>query len=460
MCGATQEAARGARARNRDQIDMRQWLTGLIAVAVAALLSAPAQAQVEIDITRGRTDPLPVAVPDYIGDGEAAALAQQITEVIEQDLERSGLFDPIDERAFIEDIDSFNVRPRFVDWRAIGARVLVVGEVVDVEGRPGVIQVNTRVYDVSSNKLLGVGGVKATRAGWRRGAHKAADYIYEKLTGEQGYFDTRVAFVAETGPRDDRVKRLMIMDQDGANPEILTDGLPYDALTPRFSPTQQQLIYLALFENRPAQIYLLNLDTSAQEALGSFPGMTFAPRFTPDGESVLLSIEQGGNSDVAILDLRTRRLRTLTDNPAIDTSPSASPDGTQITFASDRGGSQQIYVMNRDGTEQRRITFGDGTYATPVWSPRGDLIAFTRQYKGRFYIGVVRPDGTGERLLTEAYLDEGPTWSPNGRVLMFHREDRPGGPVGLYSIDLTGQNLRRVPTPTEASDPAWSPPLN
>ncbi len=437
---------------------MRELLTGLLAGLALLGAAAPASAQVEIDITRGRTDPLPVAVPDYLaGSAEVSEVAGQITEVIEADLERSGLFAPIDERAFIQQLDSINVKPRFADWRAINARVLVAGEVEPLpDGR---VQVNTRLWDVAGNQQLGSIAFKTPRENWRRAAHKVADFVYSQLTGEEGYFDTRVVFVAETGPKEDRTKRLMIMDQDGANPQALTDGLNYDVLTPRFSPAGQQITYLALFENRPAQVYLFNIETGEQEALGTYRGMTFAPRFSPDGESVLFAVEQNGNSDVAVMDLRTRRLRTLTDNPAIDTSPSMSPDGDQITFASDRGGSQQIYVMDADGTNQRRITFGDGTYGTPVWSPRGDLIAFTRQYKSRFYIGVVRPDGTGERLLTESYLDEGPTWSPNGRVLMFHREERPGGPVSLYSIDLTGQNLRPVETPTEASDPAWSPPL-
>lgn len=431
-----------------------------LAVSLSAGVLAQASAQVQIDITRGRTDPLPVAVTSYLASGVDPELAASVTQIIRADLERSGLFAPVDEAAFIETIDSFNRVPRFADWRAIGARVLVVGEVVPEPGNDQLFRVKTHVYDVGAAKKLRSGAVRAARSEARRGAHKSADFVYSQLTGEDGYFDTQIAFVSESGSKLDRNKRLMLMDQDGANPVTLTDGLPYDALTPRFSPTQQQLIYLALFENRPAQIYLLDIEDGEQEALGSFDGMTFAPRFTPDGEGVLLAIEQNGNSDVASMDLSSRRLRVLTDSPAIDTSPSASPDGRSITFASDRGGSQQIYVMDADGSNQRRITFGEGTYGTPVWSPRGDLIAFTRQYKSRFYIGVVRPDGTGERLLTEAYLDEGPTWSPNGRVLMFHREDRPGGPVNLYSVDLTGQNLRQVQTPTEASDPAWSPVLN
>jgi TolB protein len=429
----------------------------LAAAFALALLPLAAEARVQIDITQGTVEPMPIAVPEFIGGGGVSELARDVTEVVKADLDRSGLFSVIDPRAYIENVASVNVRPKFADWRLINAQVLVVSEVKPLgDGR---IEVATRIWDVYADEQLGAVAFKTPADNWRRAAHKVADFVYKSLTGEEGYFDTRVVFVHETGPKAKRVKRLMIMDQDGANPAPLTDGLNYQVLTPRFSPTQQQITYMALFENRPGQIYLFNIATGEQEQLGTFRGMTFAPRFSPDGTQVLMSMERSGNSDVFKMDLSTRRLSRLTDNPAIDVSPTMSPDGRRIAFASDRGGSQQIYVMNSDGSGQKRITFGEGRYQTPVWSPRGDLIAFTRQCQGRFYIGVIRPDGQGERLLTESYLDEGPTWSPNGRVLMFHREQSPGAGPQLWSVDLTGRNLRRVRTPADASDPAWSPLL-
>lgn len=421
------------------------------------LTPVAAMAQVEIDITRGRTDPMPIAVPDYISSTDAD-LAGDVASVIRSDLESSGLLAPIDESAFIEEIANINVTPRFADWRVIGARVLLAGEVLDLgDGR---VQINTRLWDVVGNQQVGSVAYKTPRENWRRAAHKVSDFVYSTLTGESGYFDSRLVYVSEEGPKTNREKKLVIMDQDGHNPTTLTEGLPYDVLTPRFSPNEQEITYLALFDDRPAKVYLFNIQTGEQREVGEFPGMTFAPRFTPEGDRLLVSFALNGNSDVAYLDPISGRLSRLTTNPAIDVSPSMSPDGRFIAFASDRGGSQQVYVMNADGSNQRRITFGTGTYGTPVWSPRGDLIAFTRQHKGQFYIGVVAPDGSGERLLTESYLVEGPTWSPNGRVLAFHREEYPGGPVRLYAVDLTGQNLRRIPTPTEASDPAWSPRLD
>ncbi|MBI1393169.1 MAG: Tol-Pal system protein TolB [Alphaproteobacteria bacterium] len=439
---------------------MQRAITGLMAALVAvAFAMAPATARVRIDITQGNIEPMPIAVPTFIAGGDDAAreLSRDLTAVIAADLERSGLFSVINERAYVENLNSVNVRPRFPDWRIINAQVLVVGEVVpEADGR---ISVATRIWDVLSNEQLAAVSFKTPADNWRRAAHKVADKVYEALTGEKGYFDTRVVFVHETGPKDQRNKQLMIMDQDGANPVPLTEGLGYDVLTPRFSPTQQLITYMALFENRAGQVYLFNIETGEQEQLGTFRGMTFAPRFSPDGSEVLMAIERNGNSDVFRMRLSDRRITRLTDNSGIDVSPTMSPDGDQIAFTSDRGGSPQIYVMNADGTDQRRITFGEGRYETPVWSPRGDLIAFTRQYNGRFYIGVIRPDGKGERLLTESYLDEGPTWSPNGRVLMFFREPSPGAGPSLWSVDLTGRNLRRVRTPADASDPAWSPLL-
>ena len=435
-----------------------RWLT--ILCGLTALFIVPlAHAQVQIDITRGRVEPMPIAVTNFPGnETEASQIGRDLSAVISNDLERSGLFRPIDRDAFIQSLPSLGVQPRFADWRALASQALVQGE---VEAQPnGQLRVAFRLWDVFGGQQM-VGQAYVTQpANWRRVAHIIADAIYTQITGESGYFDTRVVYVSENGPGNARIKRLAIMDQDGANHRFLTDGSAL-VLTPRFSPTAQEITYLSYFQNVP-RVYLFNIDTGRQELLGNFPGMTYAPRFSPDGNKVTFSMASDGNSEIYEMDLRTRRSLRLTNHPAIDTSPSYAPDGRQLTFNSDRGGSQQIYVMNADGSETRRISFGSGRYATPVWSPRGDLIAFTRISRGTFYIGVMQPDGEGERLLAQGFLVESPTWSPNGRVLMYfaqapRRADGTGGRVRLYSIDLTGYNQREMVTPQDGSDPAWSP---
>lgn len=427
-------------------------------LAATACLAAPARAAIEVDITEGHLKPLPVAVPDFASRDEASrAIGADIARVIRANLERSALFRPVDPAAYIQRFTSVSDAPRFADWQVLNAQALVVGQTtLEADGR---VRVEFRLYDVlAGQEVEDVRQEYATAPdNWRRIAHKISDAIYERLTGEKGYFDTRVVFIDERGPRTKRVKRLAIMDQDGANQTFLTGGEDL-VLTPRFSPTVQQITYLSYAGGRP-RVYLYSLETNRREVLGDFTGMTFAPRFSPDGNAVVFTLETNGNSEIYSMDLRTRQTRRLTNHPAIDTSPSFSPDGTKIVFNSDRGGSPQLYIMNADGSNATRITFGEGRYTAPVWSPRGDLIAFTRQAGGKFGTGVIRPDGQGMRLLSESYLDEGPTWSPNGRVIMFSRQFSPRDEPSIWSVDLTGQNLRKITSPGDASDPAWSPLL-
>jgi TolB protein len=431
----------------------------MLAILAEGTWITKVRAELKIDITRGKVEPMPVAITEFLGrSAREKFVGAKLAKVVADDLERSGLFRAIDSKAFIQTPEALQLQPRFADWRVISAQALVSGRArLQPDGR---LRLEFRLWDVFAEQQM-MGLAYSTKpANWRRVAHIIADAIYKRITGEDGYFDTRVVFVSETGPQKRRVKRLAIMDQDGYNLRFLSNGNDL-VLTPRFSPTAQEITYLSYYRNRP-RVYLLNIDTGRQEVLGDFPGMTFAPRFSPDGNKVIMSLAQNGNSDIYIMDLRTRRVRRLTRGPAIDTAPSFSPDSRQVTFESDRGGRQQMYVMNADGSNVRRISFGKGRYATPVWSPRGDMIAFTKLRKGRFFIGVMRPDGTKERLLTESFLVEGPTWAPNGRVLMFFRQTPAddqgrGGTSKLFSIDITGHNEREIVTPTDASDPAWSP---
>jgi TolB protein len=430
--------------------------------------AAPAAAVLRVDINAGIQQPMPIAIPAFATPasaptpaGTTADLGRQVAQVVSNDLESSGLFRPISPAAFTTQVGFGDVgRPQFASWRTVAAQALVTG-FVQANG-DGTITVGCYLYDVFSEEELAREGFTTQPAFWRRAAHKCADAVYSRLTGESGYFDSRIVYVSETGPKTRRIKRLAIMDQDGANHRFLTNGQSL-VLTPRFAPNQQTITYMSYAGNRP-RVYVYNLGTGSQQLVGDFPNMTFAPRFAPDGRTILLSMAVGGNTDLYRLDTGSRRLTRLTESPGIDTGGSYSPDGSKIVFESDRGGTQQLYVMNADGSGAQRISFGDGRYATPVWSPRGDLIAFTKIGGGKLRVGVMRPDGGGERILTDAWGDEGPTWSPNGRVIMFFRTGQSsrtqGGTADLWSVDLTGVNERRLRTPLDGSDPAWSPLLN
>jgi TolB protein len=426
------------------------------------LLALPARADLRLDITRGQVEPLPIAIPVFAGAGGGGAADQAgnaIAGVISADLQGSGLFRPLDTRSVLQTV-SAGAGPNFADWKQIGAQALVAGS---VQGQgDGRLRVEFRLWDVLAGQQLAGLAYTTVPQNWRRVAHKIADEVYQRITGEGGYFDTRIVYVAESGPAQSRIKRLAIMDQDGADNRYLTDGSSL-VLTPRFSPSAQEITYLSYATGTPS-VFLLNLDSGQRHSIGNFPGMTFAPRFSPDGSRLILSRSEHGASNIFVFAPGSRQMSRLTSGDAIDTSPCYSPDGRQIVFNSDRGGSPQLYVMGADGGGVRRISFGSGKYGTPVWSPRGDLIAFTKIDGGSFYIGVMRPDGSGERLLTQDFLVEGPTWAPNGRVLMYFREgpmdsNGLGGAPRLDTIDLTGYNRREVATPGAASDPAWSPLL-
>ncbi len=424
---------------------------------------APAAPTATIDVDRARSEPIPIAIPVFSGDGAAGQLGRDIASVITNNLGRCGLFRPIDPNAFVGAAPGAATDvPNFANWKAIGAQALVTGRVESQGGDK--VRVEFRLWDVLPGQQIQGTAYSTTLTNWRRIAHIISDVIYERLLGEKGYFDTRIVYIAGTGPRDRRIQRLAIMDQDGENNRMLTDGT-WIAKSPRFHPTRDQITFMSYANNRP-RIYLFDLGSGRQEPLGDFSNLTLSPRFSPDGNALLLSqATPGGNADIYTVDLASRRSRRLTDSGSIDVSPCFNPDGTQIVFNSDRGGDPQLYVMGADGSGAKRISFGSGRYSAPVWSPRGDLIAFIRQSGGTFALGVMRPDGSGERILSESYYVDGPTFAPNGRVIMFWRETPArdsrgnGFSARLVSIDITGFNERQVTTPTDASQPAWGPLL-
>src|ERR1700754_3644577 len=438
-------------------VDRRRFMmaTGLTFAALGSPLGSRSAFAQRLRIDPQEFQPLPIAIPNFVpgtpADGEVSA---GVAQVITNNLKRSGLFAPIDPAAFIEKISNIDQAPQFQSWKTINAQALVTGRITrQGDGR---LKAEFRLWDVAAGQQLSGQQYFTQPEYWRRIAHIISDQIYERLTGEKGYFDSRVVFVDETGSAQRRVKRLALMDQDGANVRYLTKGSDL-VLTPRFSPSTQEITYMEFGQGDP-RVYLLNIETGQSEIVGNFPGMSFSPRFSPDGQRVIMSLQQGGNSNLFVMDLRSKSTTRLTDTPAIDTSPPYAPDGSRICFESDRGGKPQIYVMPAAGGPAQRISFGDASYSTPVWSPRGDYIAFTRQGGGQFAIGIIKTDGSGERILTSGYHNEGPTFAPNGRVLMFFREA--GGGPSLYTIDVTGRNEQKIATPSFASDPAWSPLLS
>jgi TolB protein len=444
------------------RLNRRQIISGIASAGV--LVGGPfrsAFGQKRVIIPEGDFAPLPIAIPNFVAgtpsDGEVGV---GVTQVITNNLKRSGLFAPIDQAAFIEKIANIDLAPQFQNWKTVNAQALVTGRMTrQGDGR---LKAEFRLWDVNTGQQLTGQQYFTSPEYWRRIAHIISDQIYERLTGEKGYFDSRVVFVDETGSKERRVKRLALMDQDGANVRYLTRGADL-VLTPRFSPSTQEITYMEFGQGDP-RVYLFNIETGQREIVGNFPGMSFSPRFSPDGQRVIMSLQQGGNSNLFVMDLRSKSTTRLTDTPAIDTSPSYSPDGTRICFESDRGGKPQIYVMPATGGAAQRISFSkddsNGSYSTPVWSPRGDYIAFTKQGNGQFSIGIMKPDGSGERILTSGFHNEGPTFAPNGRVLMFFRDPGGNGGPSLFTVDISGRNEQRVPTPGFASDPAWSPLLS
>ena len=415
----------------------------------------------EVTLTQGTVKPTPIAVTElYSKDTQLTKVGKNISGLISDNLERSGLFLPIDKRSFIQDSESLSNKPRFEDWKLIKAQHLVSGKISSNNNK---ISVEFRLFDVFQQKQIVGKKYETTEKNWRRVAHIISDSIFKNITGEGGFFDTRIVYVAETGPKDNKQKRLAIMDQDQANHRFLTDG-SYLVLTPRFSPNSQKITYMSYVKRDKPRVYIFDIETGKQEIVGEFPGMTFAPRFSPDGSKIIMSYTDPniGNSEIYILDLKTRISRRITNNSAIDVSASFSPSGKEIVFNSDRSGRRHLYVTDLKNRDVKRISREKGSYYTPVWSPRGDMIAFTKQEGGQFYIGVMETDGSNERMIAKSFHVEGPTWAPNGRFLMYFKEERTaedgsGGESSLYSIDLTGFNERKVITPIGGSDPAWSP---
>ena len=438
---------------------MRNLKKSLFLLAFILLGTVSAFAEIYVDIDSGNIEPISIAVMDFDGDNdENIGVGKKITEVITNDLKRSGLFRPINHKAFIDKKQNVADLPNFENWSVINAQALLYGKLINKEN--GKLRVEFHLWDVPAQQRIEGQALITEASNWRRISHIISDYVYKRMTGDKGYFDTRIVYVSETGSKLDRTKRLTVVDQDGANLKYLTDG-KIPVTTPVFSNNSQKIAYVTYFKQIP-RVYIFDIETGDQELLGNFPGMSFAPRFSPDDKYVLMSIAEDGNSDIYEMELKSKKLKRLTSHPAIETAPTYSPDGKRIAFVSDRSGKPQIYTMNRDGSGVERISFGEGQYGDVNWSPRGDYLAFVKIKNNKFYIGLMFEDGTGERMIADGYMVESPTWSPNGRRIIFYdqKPTKDGqDKLTIQSVDITGYNHETMKLPTDASDPAWSPLL-
>ena len=394
----------------------RSTILGGAALAAGAA-AVPARAQLTIDMTRPTFEPVPIAIVDFAGDRVGADIAN----VVRNDLQNSGLFRSIPPSSFIQQDVNASAPPRFPDWRQIGAAGVVVGQVSQAGGN---IKVDFRLWDVVvGNQAAGLSlHQPARQLAAARPHHRRRDLQARDRRGGLLRHPRRLCRRERPGQRARQAHR---HHGPGRRQQPLHHRRPHHRASRRASRRRcrRSSTWPTREDRSPPRVYLQNVDTGRRELLGNFPGMSFAPRFSPDGTKVVMSIvaERPAATSTRWTCAAARCAR-LTNTPAIDTSPCYSNDGTQIVFNSDRGGSQQLYVMSAGGGGERRISFGEGRYATPVWSPRGDCIAFTKITGGSFGIGVMRPDGGGERMLATGFLVEGPTWAPNGRVLMFFRQ--------------------------------------
>ncbi len=424
-----------------------------IVILLVILLATPALAVLRVDINSGQIKPMKIAVPYFETNNKATKkVSEEMLQLITTNLRRSGMFAPVNKASFIDEKPKSTAIPKFADWKIVGSEAVVTGSIKEESGK---YKISFRLWDVFTGKQLTGKEFSTTKTNWRRIGHIISDEIYARLTGEKRYFDTRIAYVAESVVRRRKIKRVAIMDQDGTNGKFISGNRSL-VLTPRFSPDGKKVLYITYNRRKQPRVYIRDLVTGTEEVIGDFRGMSFAPAFAPDGQSLAMTIAKNGNSDIYKVSLKSKRMKRLTKGSAIETTPSFSPDGEKIVFESDRGGSQQLYMMDENGGGQKRISFGNGRYAAPAWSPLGNYIAFVKMKKGLFYIGVMRPDGTGERILSQGFLAESPAWAPNGRTIIFTKQETRNSPTRLHTVDITGNNEQVVRTKTEASDPSWS----
>ena len=423
-------------------------------------LFGPANAELKVDIIAGDFRPIPIAIQDFEAPAKLKKQATELRDVVVADLKSTGLFRIINKNAFPENVRMDDM-PNFANWSMVKAQVLVQAKLYEAEG--GKYGLKYYVWDVAGKEQIEAQDLQGSAKSARRLAHIMADGIYERLTGEHGYFDTQIVFIGQSGDIRSPTKRLAIMDSDGYGMRFMSDDRVM-VMSPHFSPNMRTIVFLSYRDDDP-MVWTLNLNTGEQRRLGKFGGMTFAPRFSPDGTRIALTLAKNGTTNLYEYDIEDKTLRQLTSGDYIDTSPSYSPDGKKLAFNSNRSGSQQLHILDLETMKDKRLSFGNGRYATPAWGPRGDFIAFTKIVDETFYIGIMTPAGKNERILASGWFMEAPSWAPGGRrVVYYETEKMPDGKgrqSHIRSVDIMGQNDYEIKLPDGLSglEPTWSPTL-
>jgi Periplasmic component of the Tol biopolymer transport system len=422
-------------------------LAGAVGVGTGALAQHPAPTVAVVAVP-------PLSTPDDkpTSAGGTLSIAWQASRLIARDLGTTAEIMALPPTQ--KDYYSYPevTAPTFSKWRSKGAKILITGFVQARADQR--ITFGCYAYDVDKGREVARKGFVVAPDEWQRAAHKCSGLAYTAVTGAPSIFDTRIAYVAESGPAAARVKRLAIVDSDGTNHRYLSAGESM-ALTPRLSPDGRQIAYVSFLTGTP-HVRIRDVDGTNDRALLQPGTLSFAPRFSPDGKRIVFSMTMNGNTDIYSASIDGSAPVRLTTSPGVDTDASFAPDGNRIVFESDRSGSQQLYLMDaHDGSAQRRLTFGGAAYAAPDWSPDGNWIAFTRRDPGGRRVGVLKRDGSGEQLLSAGPGDEGASWAASSRELVFQRSD-PAGNSSLLRVSLDGSEPRSVVLPQGGSDPDWS----
>jgi TolB protein len=420
------------------------------------ICSLDARAEFVVEVTRGQTQAIPIAVVPF-SSAELTAASFDIAQLVSDDLSRSGRFKTMDVKDMIDQPHS-GANIAFDDWRRLNNDYMVVGTLQSTA--PDRYSITYELYNVlTRQRLLGF-QISANKPGLRVASHQIADAVFEKILGIRGAFNTRIAYVAALGHVPDKVYQLVLADADGENPRVVTESKE-PLMSPTWSPDGAELAYVS-FEQRLSTIYVQNVKSGERRRVSAHAGVNQAPAWSPDGKKMAMTLStRDGNLDVYVLDLASQALTRITDDPGIDTEPQWSKDGQSLYFTSDRAGGPQIYKIGiRPGDKPRRLTFQGSYNARPRISPDESQMAFVTQAEGGYRIATLDLRGHGDvQVLTKGPADVSPSYAPNGAVIIYASREHGRGVLALVSADGHVQQ-RLVASEGELQEPAWAPFAN